>query len=78
MPVYVDQRGHLMGALGVAVLCKAVKDETPFDFNLTDINFETKGFECSNCPNNCELICVYRNGKLLDAWGNKCEQGAQK
>ncbi|MCL2399491.1 MAG: acyl-CoA dehydratase activase [Defluviitaleaceae bacterium] len=78
VPVYVDPDGHLMGALGAAVLCKAVKEETPFDFNLTDINFETKGIECSNCPNNCEIICVYKNKNLLDAWGNKCEKGAQK
>jgi len=78
MPVHVDPNGHLMGALGVAVLAKAAKEETPFDFSITDIDFVTKGIECINCPNNCEIICVYKNGVLLDAWGNKCEQGAQK
>ncbi|MCL2421313.1 MAG: acyl-CoA dehydratase activase [Defluviitaleaceae bacterium] len=78
MPVYVDPKGHLMGALGVAVLCKDVKAEKAFDFNITDIDFETKGIECTQCPNNCEMICVYKNGKLLDAWGNKCDQGAQR
>jgi len=76
-PVYVDPNGHLMGALGVAVLCKAEKEETPFDFFITDVDFVTKGVECTNCPNNCEIICVYKNKKLLDAWGNKCEQGTQ-
>ena len=75
LPVYVDPKGHLMGALGVAVLCKAVKEETSFDFNITDVNFETKGVECVKCPNNCEIICVYKNEELLDSWGNKCEQG---
>jgi len=78
MPVYVDPSGHLMGALGVAVLCKAEKEETLFDFSITDIDFVTKGVECTNCPNNCEVICVYKNEKLLDAWGNKCEKGTQK
>jgi len=76
MPVYVDANGHLMGALGVAVLCKAEKEESVFDFNVTDVQFETKGVECTHCPNNCEMICVYRDGVLIDAWGNKCEQGA--
>ena len=75
MPVYVDPKGHLMGALGVAVLCKAEKEETVFDFNVTDVHFETKGIECTNCPNNCEIICVYKNKELIDAWGNKCEKG---
>ena len=75
LPVYVDPKGHLMGALGVAVLCKDETEETPFDFNIADIHFETKGIECTNCPNNCEIICVFKNKKLLDAWGNKCDQG---
>ena len=75
MPVYVDPNGHLMGALGVAVLCKNETEETPFDFNIADINFETRGIECTSCPNNCEIICVFKNKILLDAWGNKCERG---
>jgi len=75
MPVYVDPKGHLMGALGVAVLAKGEKEETPFDFNISDVKFETRGVECTNCPNNCEIICVYKNNELLDAWGNKCEKG---
>jgi len=77
MPVHVDSNGHLMGALGVAVLCKTEKEERPFDFNITDINFETKGVECTSCANNCEAICVYKNGQLIDAWGNRCEKGTQ-
>jgi len=78
LPVYVDPNGHLMGALGVAVLCKTEKEETTFDFNIASIDFVTKGVECTNCPNNCEIICVYKNEVLLDAWGNKCEQGTPK
>jgi predicted CoA-substrate-specific enzyme activase len=76
MPVHVDPKGHLMGALGTAVLCKSVKEETDFDFSVTDTNFETRGVECIRCPNNCEIICVYKNDSLIDSWGNKCERGA--
>ena len=76
MPVYVDKSGHLMGALGVAVLCKKVQEETLFDFNVTEIDFETKGHECTECPNNCEIICILKNKKQIDAWGNKCEKGS--
>ena len=78
LPVYVDPNGHLMGALGVAVLCKREAQETVFDFGITDINFETRGIECGACPNTCEIICVYKDEELLDAWGNKCDTGASK
>ena len=74
LPVYVDENGHLMGALGTAILSKSAP-EIAFDFNISDVNFETKGVECGKCPNCCEIICVYRNNELLDAWGNKCERG---
>jgi len=78
LPVHVDPNGHLMGALGVATLCKAEAEETPFDFTIINLDFETRGAECSNCPNQCEMICVYKEGELLDAWGNKCELGQQQ
>jgi len=75
LPVHVDPNGHLMGAVGVAVLAKQELEESPFDFGVSNIEFETRGVECSNCPNNCEMICVYRDGELLDAWGNRCDVG---
>jgi len=78
LPVFVDPNGHLMGALGVAVLCKDEEDETVFDFNITDINFRTVGEECTICSNNCEVICIYKEDELIDAWGNRCDRGAKK
>lgn len=73
--VYVDENGHLMGALGVAILSKSAP-EIKFDFNVADVEFKTKGIECTKCPNSCEIICVYRDKNLIDSWGNKCERGA--
>lgn len=75
-PVFVDPNGHLMGALGMAVLAKKEKTETPFDFNVVNMEFETRGVECPHCANNCEIIKVYKDKKLIDAWGNKCSKGA--
>ena len=74
MPVYVDPNGHLMGALGVAILSKSTP-EIEFDFNIADVTFETKGIECIKCPNGCEIVQVYKSGDLIDAWGNKCDRG---
>ncbi|MDR0850579.1 MAG: hypothetical protein LBN07_03815 [Christensenellaceae bacterium] len=47
-----------------------------FDFNIADVLFETKGVECESCPNNCEIVCVFKNKQLIDMWGNKCDRGA--
>ena len=75
--IIVDPNSHLMGALGVAILSKKAP-EIKFDFNIEDVVFETKGIECKGCANNCERICVYKDGVLIDAWGNKCDKGAIK
>ncbi|HIZ24373.1 MAG TPA: 2-hydroxyglutaryl-CoA dehydratase [Candidatus Gallimonas intestinigallinarum] len=74
--VIVDENGHLMGAFGVAVLARRSGREKPFSFDTADIEFRTRGFECGKCANHCEIICVYREDELIDAWGNKCENGA--
>lgn len=74
--IIVDPNSHLMGALGVAILARKSNVENDFDFNITDIEFETKGVECKKCANNCEIICIHKDKKLIDAWGNKCDNGA--
>lgn len=73
--VQVDPNGHLMGALGVAILSSRKPLIKPFSFNITEEEFETKGIECNRCPNHCEIICVRRNKELIDSWGNRCENG---
>lgn len=77
-PILVDENSHLMGALGIAILAKKSKKETKFNFDIEDIQFETKGTNCHGCSNNCEIICIYRNNKIIDAWGNRCEKGQLK
>lgn len=72
--IYVDKYGHLMGALGVAMLAKKSGKEQ--DFDITETHFETRAIECEKCANNCEIICVYKNSALIDSWGNKCDNGA--
>ena len=40
--IYVDKNSHLMGALGVAIISKGMKD-IDFSFDIEDICYETKG-----------------------------------
>lgn len=69
-----DESGHLMGAIGVAILSKKEK-EIEFSFNIIEKDFKTTSLNCSKCPNNCEIICIEQEGKLLDSWGNRCDNG---
>ena len=76
--IIVDPNSHLMGALGVAILAKKSNIKKKFSFDIEDINFETKGINCRGCSNNCEIICVSKDKKVIDAWGNRCEKGEVK
>jgi len=71
--IYVDKNSHLLGALGVAILAKKSGIEKLFNFNVSEQNFVTLGEDCNGCSNNCEVIKVYRNGVVIDKWGNRCE-----
>ena len=73
--VIVDENSHLMGALGIAILAKRNKSDKVYNFDVNDIKFITKGMECNGCSNNCEILKIYKNDKLVDAWGNRCPKG---
>lgn len=73
--IIVDENGHLMGCYGAAILAQGSGIERPFSFDVTEMEFVTREVICENCPNHCEIICVYRDGELIDSWGNRCERG---
>jgi len=70
--IIVDENSHLMGALGIAILSKNGEKDINYNLNIENINFETKGLECSGCSNNCEILKIYKNNDLIDVWGSKC------
>ena len=84
--------GGLLGAFsplddwGVALLAAEAApragepgDGEAFDFDaLRTFEFVTREVECQKCANHCEIICVYRDGKIIDSWGNRCDKGAVK
>ena len=87
MDVLVDPDGHLMGAYGAALLAADAGPDASakegafasgsFDFHaVADFEFNTREVECGKCANHCEIICVYRDGKIIDSWGNRCERGS--
>lgn len=74
--VLVDADGHLMGALGSAILAKKNSKNEVFAFSLKNSKFETAGIECKGCPNHCEVIVIKKDGRKIDSWGNRCEKGS--
>lgn len=79
MPVLVDEDGHLMGAYGIALLAAAEAPEAgerKIDLDaFQNFEFLTREVECQKCANHCEIICVYKDGSIIDSWGNRCERG---
>lgn len=76
--VIVDDNGHLMGALGIAILAKQNSTGKIYDLNIKDITFETKGLECKGCSNNCEIIKIIKNDELIETLGSRCGRTFKK
>ncbi|QVK18617.1 2-hydroxyglutaryl-CoA dehydratase [Mycoplasmatota bacterium] len=74
--VYVPEHYNVMGALGAAILAQREaqrKHQTNFlGFDIADIDFQVKGFECQHCPNACEVVGIYKDDLLAARWGDKC------
>jgi len=73
--ILVDPDGHLMGALGAALLATDASKRThPFAFDFSEKIYKTHAVSCEGCLNHCEIVRFYRDGTLLDYWGNRCER----
>lgn len=70
--VTVDPNSHLMGALGIAILSHKNSNGRVYDLNIKDVEFKTRGSECGGCSNNCEILRIYKDKKLVDTWGSMC------
>jgi len=70
--------GHLLGAIGIAILAKRSPKRCIFNPTFDMKDYETKGIQCNRCPNHCEIISVRKNNQLIDSWGNRCEKGNLK
>ena len=70
--IIVDKSGHLMGAIGIAILSRKKGSNKVYSWDMKDIKFETKGIECQGCSNNCELLKIYKDDILIETTGSKC------
>lgn len=69
----------LMGAIGAAKLVKRAKPfHTQFKgFDLSRKACSTRGFDCSECGNQCEVIELLVDQQVVACWGDLCERYRQ-
>ena len=70
--VTVDKNSHLMGALGIAILSRKHSDGREYNLDIKDVEFKTVGSECGGCSNNCEILRIFKDKKIVDTWGSMC------
>jgi len=76
-PVIVPEHFGIMGAIGSALLVRDYIQETGAQtkfrgFDVTDLDLVLSSFECSGCSNNCEIIKVELDRRVIAAWGDRC------
>lgn len=71
----------LMGALGMALICKEKTGDKSNIIGINDLNefkYRSISTNCHQCTNNCALsVNIFPNGKRYIT-GNRCERGAGK
>ncbi len=73
--IIVPEHFLVMGAIGSAILANEETNGRGSKFSgfgITDMEFETKAFECEGCPNQCEVIEIRREGEVIDIYGDRC------
>ncbi|MDK2881947.1 MAG: hypothetical protein PWP58_283 [Bacillota bacterium] len=75
-PVIVPRYHAVMGALGAALLAKravAGRHSTRFrGFDVSRWRFDVSSRSCGGCGNQCEVVEILGEGKLLARWGDRC------
>jgi len=74
--VIIPEYYHVMGAIGAAMLAQETVVETKKTkfkgFEVSEVDYKTRSFECTGCPNLCEVIEVLMNGEVISRWGDRC------
>jgi predicted CoA-substrate-specific enzyme activase len=76
--IIVPPHHEVMGAIGVAILAHEQIMEkgkgTKFKgFGISQVSYHTSSFECKACPNSCEIVQIFLDGKVLARWGGRCD-----
>jgi len=73
--IIIPKQFALMGAIGVAMLAKRLKDWDASRFRGFDLSTDVKrgdSFTCDGCENRCEIVKLLAAGELLAYLGSRC------
>src|SRR3990172_2727058 len=72
----IPEHFGVMGAVGAAKLVKKARpSKSQFKgFDLPGKSCETRGFECDECGNQCEVIQLLVDHQVAACWGDLCER----
>lgn len=72
----IPKHFDVMGAMGAAKLVKKAKlPKTQFrGFDLSRKSCSTRGFECGECENQCEVVELLVDQQVVACWGDLCER----
>lgn len=75
--IFVPKYYDVMGSIGAAIIAKEAleknKKNTNFKgFSIADSNFISKSFECTGCPNRCEVVKILDGEKEIGCFGDRC------
>lgn len=77
-PIMVPKDCSYMGAIGIALLTKESMNGRATKFRgikeVVNSDYRTELSYCNDCPNECELLCLYCDGELLARSGSRCEK----
>lgn len=73
----IPEHYEVMGALGVALLARdemsQTKRESRFKgFDIANTAVMTSSFDCNSCANQCEVVELRQNNRLIACLGDKC------
>jgi len=75
-PLIIPEHFDVMGSIGAAKLVKRAKPARPRfrGFDLLQKACSTRGFECNECDNQCEVIELLVDHQVVACWGDLCER----
>ncbi|MFL0196372.1 acyl-CoA dehydratase activase [Clostridium sp. WILCCON 0269] len=77
--ITIPKNFKVMGAIGAAILAKEYlkKNNIPTKFNgfdLANIDFISRSFECTGCSNRCEVVKILNTKETIGFFGGRCEK----
>lgn len=74
--VVIPTHHNVMGAIGSALLAMELElqpGETFFKgFEAAETDYKTTAFQCRDCSNYCEIVCIKAGDETLARWGGRC------